>query len=112
MPKKLILHHTEIKTPPLSTSTRVKIGQLLKRLLAGESLSLPHSRPMPSIGAHVHELRVNDQNQTWRLFYRVDSDAIVVVELISKKTEQTPLSTIRLCQSRLRFYDEEQKEQP
>ncbi len=114
MPKKLRLYHTEIKTPPLSAAARTRTGQLLAKLLNGESLALPHSRPMPSIGARVHELRVNDQNQTWRLFYRVDEEAIVVVNLLSKKTEQTPLPTIRLCQSRFRQYDAEQKlqEQP
>lgn len=63
--------------------------------------------PDASIGARVHELRVNDQSQTWRLFYRTDADAIVVVELLSKKTEQTPLATIRLCKKRLREYDED-----
>ncbi len=111
MSKKVVFRKTEIKTPPLSTSARVEIGQLLRRLLNGELLALPHSRPMPSIGAHVHELRVNDQNQTWRLFYRVDADAIIVVELFSKKTPETPLSTIRLCKKRLRDYDNEVKEQ-
>ena len=35
MPKKLILYKTEIKTPPLSTSARVEIGQLLRKLLEG-----------------------------------------------------------------------------
>lgn len=101
----MVLRRTEIKTPPLSTHARVEIGQLLKRLLVGESLQLPHSRPMPSIGPHVHELRVNDQEQTWRLIYRIDADAIVAVQLFSKKTPQTPLDVIELCRKRLNLYD-------
>ena len=109
--KKLRLRRTEIKTPPLSTAARVEMGQLLNRLQNSESLSLPHSRPMPSIGARVHELRVNDESQTWRLVYRADADAVVVVNLFSKKTEQTPLETIRLCKKRLREYDDEVKPQ-
>lgn len=103
--KKLVLRKTELKTPPLSTAARVEFGQLLRRLLAGEMLQLPQSRPMPSIGARVYELRVGDQNQTWRLVYRIDPDAIVVVELFSKKTPQTPLPTIELCQKRFKAYD-------
>lgn len=60
---------------------------------------------MPSIAPRVHELRVNDQDQTWRLIYRIDPDAIVVVELFSKKTPATPLPTIERRQKRLKTYD-------
>lgn len=102
--KKLVLRKTEIKTPPLSTAARVEIGQLLRRLLQGEMLPMPQSRPMPSIAPRVHELRVNDQDQTWRLIYRIDPDAIVVVELFSKKTPMTPLPTLERCQKRLKTY--------
>lgn len=104
-----MLRKTEIKTPPLSTSSRVEMGQLLKRLLAGEMLQLPQSRPMPSIASHVHELRVNDQDQTWRLIYRIDSDAIVAVELFSKKTPETPLAVIERSRKRLKTYDADKK---
>lgn len=66
---------------------------------------MPHSRPMSSIGIHVHELRVNDSDQTWRLIYRVDERAIVVLELFPKKTQQTPRDIIDLCKKRLSRYD-------
>ncbi len=105
-PKKLILYKTEIKTPPLSAAARLEVGQLLRKLLDGESLSMPHSRPMPTIGARVHELRVNDENQTWRLIYRLDRDEVLVVDLFSKKTQQTALPDIRRSQGRLRAYDD------
>ncbi len=39
---------------------------LLRDLQEGESLGMPHSRPMPGIGPRCHELRVNDENKTWR----------------------------------------------
>lgn len=61
---------------------------------------------MPSIGKACHELRVNDQNKTWRLFYFLDSDAIVVLEVDEKKTRQTPKTKIDICQKRLRSYEE------
>ncbi len=62
--------HGEVKTPPFSRAARLEAGFLLRRLQQGESIALPHSRPMPSIGARCHELRVRDRNKTWRLIYR------------------------------------------
>lgn len=37
---------------------------------------------MPSIGARCHELRINDETGTFRIIYRVDSDAIVIVDVL------------------------------
>ncbi len=71
----------EIKIPPLSRSARLEAGYLLRRLQRGETLSMPHSRPMPSIGTYCQELRINDTNSTWRVVYRIDSDAIIILEV-------------------------------
>jgi phage-related protein len=60
---------------------------------------------MPSIGPRCHELRINDESATWRIVYRVDTDAIVIVEVFSKKTTQTPKSVIDNCKRRLKDYD-------
>ena len=60
---------------------------------------------MPSIGAQVHELRINDQHQTWRIIYRIDPDAIIVVEVFSKKTQTTPRGVIDTCKKRFKRYD-------
>lgn len=62
---------------------------------------------MPSIGAHCHELRIRDENKTWRLFYRVDADAIVVILWTEKKTNKTPDEILDLCRQRLKSYDAE-----
>jgi phage-related protein/DNA-binding XRE family transcriptional regulator len=88
----------EVKTPPMSIEARREMGFLLRRLQEGEKLSLPHSRPMPSIGKACHELRVNDQNKTWRLFYLLHAEAIVILEVDEKKTPQTLKQTIAVCQ--------------
>lgn len=69
---------------------------------------MPHSRPMPSIGRRCHELRINDERSTWRIVYRVDEDAMVILEFFSKKTQQTPKSVIDACKRRLRDYDREE----
>lgn len=68
--------------------------------------ALPHSRPMASIGRHCHELRIEDQDQTWRIIYRIDSDAIVIAEVFKKKTKQTPPAVIRTSQECLKAYDD------
>ena len=96
----------EIKTPPFSQAARIEAGTLLRRLQLGENIGLPHSRPMPSIGPRCHELRIRDEDQNWRVTYRVDPDAIVIVDVFAKKTGRTPTSVIATCKARLRNYDE------
>ncbi len=97
--------HGELKTPPLSVQARREMGMLLRELQEGELLSMPHSRPMPSVGPRCHELRVNDLNKTWRLMYRVDPDAIVILDVFEKKSATTPRQVIASCQRRLRHYE-------
>ena len=103
--KPLAWLHGQVKTPPLSNEARIETGFLLRRLQQGERLRMPQSRPMPSIGSRCHELRVNDADTTWRLIYRIDPDAIVIVEVFAKKTEKTPKDVIEACQKRLKEYD-------
>ena len=104
--KSLMVLKGEIKTPPMSVAARRETGFLLRRLQQGESIGLPHSRPMPAIGPRCHDLRVNDLNKTWRVIYRIDDDAIVVVEVFEKKTRATPPRLLADCQRRLRLYDQ------
>ncbi len=59
---------------------------------------------MPSIGASCHELRINDKNKSWRIVYFVDDDAIVILEVFEKKTDQTPRQVIDICKKRLNNY--------
>jgi phage-related protein len=103
--KDLVWLHGEVKTPPFSTKARVDVGVLLRQLQQGESLGLPHSRPMPTIGPRCHEIRVQDEDKTWRLVYRIDLDAIVIVGVFAKKTQKTPHRVIQACQQRLQQYD-------
>ncbi len=104
--KPLVWLRGEVKTPPFSPDARLEAGFLLRRLQRGEMLSLPHSRPMPSIGARCHELRIVDADKTWRIMYRIDPDAIVLLDVFNKTTQQTPKRVIADCQRRLRQYDD------
>lgn len=106
MDKELAWLHGEVKTPPFSKEARIEAGVLLRKLQQGERLSMPHSRPMPSIGRRCHELRIDDENVTWRIVYRIDSDAIVILEVFDKKTNQTPKQVIDSCKQRIKNYDD------
>ena len=45
-------------------------------------------------------------DRNWRIVYRLDTDAIVIVTVFAKATQQTPKRVIDDCQRRLRAYDE------
>lgn len=102
--KPLVWLKGKVKTPPFSYQARLEAGLLLRRLQQGQGLSLPHSRPMPAIGHHCHELRISDRDQTWRIVYHVASDAIVVLDVLSKKTQAPPVQIVEVCQKRLASY--------
>ena len=97
--------HGEVKSPPFTPTARLEIGWLLRRLQQGESLSLPHSRPLPSMGSRCHELRVRDRDKNWRLIYRIDDDRILIVEVFNKTTPQIPDEVMTICKKRLSDYD-------
>jgi len=95
----------EIKTPPFSQAGRIEAGYLLRLLQKGQTLGLPQSRPMPVVGPRCHELRVRDAGADWRIMYRLDFDAVVILEVFSKKTRATPKTVIDACIRRVREYD-------
>jgi phage-related protein len=60
---------------------------------------------MPSIWANCHELRINDENLTWRIIYKIYADAILILEVFEKKTNKTPKSVIDICKQRIKRYN-------
>ena len=103
--KPLVWLHGEVKTPPFSQAARLEAGFLLRQIQQGENLGMPQSRPMPNIGVNCHELRIRDADQNWRIIYRIDEDAILILEVFSKKAQTTPKSVIDICKKRLSKYD-------
>ena len=103
--KPLVWLHGEVRTPPFSKAARLEAGLLLRSLQRGEKLSLPLSRPMPSIGPRCHELRIIDETVNWRIVYRIDQDAIVILDVFEKKTNRTPQHVIEVCKKRLKDYE-------
>lgn len=98
-----------VKSPPFSHEARHYAGGLIRRVQVGERLAMPLSRPMPGIGERCHELRVADGDVDWRIIYRIDPDAILIVEVFRKTTRRTPRHVVEICQWRLKRYDQKRK---
>lgn len=104
--KEVVWLHGEVKTPPFSAQVRIEAGFLPRQLQTGEKLGMPQSRPMQIVGRRCHELRINDEDKTWRVIYRIDDDAIIILEVFAKKTNTTAKKIIDICKERLRGYDD------
>jgi phage-related protein len=103
--KPLVWLHGEIRTPPFSEAARIEAGYLLRSLQKAQVLAMPHSRPMPVVGPRCHELRIRDAEADWRIVYRADADAVVILAVFRKTTRATPKPVIDACIRRLREYD-------
>jgi phage-related protein len=102
--KPVVWLHGEVKSPPFSAAARAEAGILLRELQVGELLSMPHSRPMPSIGPGCHELRIVDEDKSWRIIYHIHSKAILVADVFQKTSQTTPVHIIVACKRRLQRY--------
>jgi len=58
------------------------------------------------MGPRCHELRIRDAGANWRVFYRIDSDAIVIVDIINKQSRKTPKPSLDAGRKRLGRYDD------
>src|ERR1700752_5126405 len=103
----LVWLHGRIHSPPFSKAARLEAGHLLRRLQRGERLAMPHSPPMPGIGPRCHELQIPDEGVSWRIFYHLARDAVVVLGVFEKRTWNTPHHVVRICWQRLKRYEEE-----
>ena len=97
------------KAPPMSREAAIEAGYLLRKVQQGKRLTMPDSLPFPDIGKRCHELRIKDGEKKtwWRIAYRTDKDAVVVIHWFEKKSNRTPKREIETCKARLRSYDEE-----
>jgi phage-related protein len=104
-PKPIAWLHGQITKPPFSKAAAVEAGYWLWLLQLGASPGMPHARRMPSIGPRCLELRINDEDATHRIICRVDTDAVLVGEVFTKKTRKTPDQVIENCKARFAEYD-------
>ncbi|MGE3315824.1 MAG: type II toxin-antitoxin system RelE/ParE family toxin [Planctomycetaceae bacterium] len=104
-PKPLVWLHGEIKTPPFTAEGRQEAGMLLRLLQQGEQLGMPQAEPLPDVGKRCGALRVRDAEHHWRIMYRIDSDAVLVLEVYPKKTRKIPDEVLERCKQRLKQFD-------
>ncbi len=102
----LVWLHGEVKSPPFTAEGRQKAGMLLRLLQEGEALGMPHAEPLPDVGARCGALRVRDARHNWRIMYRIDADAVLVLDVYAKKSRKIPDEVIARCRRRLQQYDE------
>lgn len=87
----------------LDDETKIEIGTLLMMLQQGQSLGEPQSKPMKSIHAKAHELRVKDKKGAYRVIYVLSiQDQILIPHAFTKKTQKTPQKEIELSIKRLK----------
>jgi phage-related protein len=72
---------------------------------SGASRLACHIHADAAIGRRCHEPRIADAGKTWRIVYRLDPDAVVIVDVFQKATRQTPTRVIQECRRRLSVYD-------
>ncbi len=71
---------------------------------------MPRAEPLRIVGPRCGALRIRDGTHHWRIIYRLDSDAVLIVEVYSKKTRAVPQEVIDRCRKRLKDYDKAAKE--
>jgi phage-related protein len=94
-PKPLVWLHGAIKTPPFTPAGRHEAGMLLRLLQEGEQLGMPQAETLPVVGPRCGALRVRDGGHNWRIMYRIDSDAVLILEIYPKKTRTIPSQSLR-----------------
>jgi phage-related protein len=101
----LVWLHGQVKTPPFTAEGRQEAGMLLRLLQEGETLGMPQAEALPDVGSRCGALRIRDAGHNWRIMYRIDTDAVLILEVYAKKTRKIPDETIKRCRERLRRYD-------
>jgi len=102
---KKVLFHRKVRSiiKAFPDDIKYKIGKALFFLQRGETLQMPLSKAMPSVGKGVSELRIKGTDGIYRVFYLVKAESgILVFHAFMKKTQKTPLLEIELARARLR----------
>jgi phage-related protein len=83
------------------TGVRRDAGYALEGLQLGRPLS--DSKPIPTIGSGVEEIRIWAESGTYRVIYIAKlSEAVYVLHAFQKKTQQTNQRDVELARRRLR----------
>ena len=82
------------------SDARRNAGHQLAQIQMGQQAA--DWKPMSTIGRGVEEIRIRQADGAFRVIYLAKrAEAVYVLHAFQKKTQQTPLSDVRLAQSRL-----------
>jgi phage-related protein len=86
-----------------------ELGKAILDLQKGQTLSMPLSRPIPTVAPGVEEIRLQDRSGIYRTFYfKRAARGILIFHAFMKKTQKTPTQDIALGKRRLKeMLDEE-----
>jgi len=109
--KKVVMEaHARQTIKTFSRSVKLELGKYIFQLQLGHKLTMPASRPMPSIGLGVSEIRVRDEAGIYRVFYYLKvKDKVLIFHAFNKKTQATPKEEINLGKVRLNKLLQEEK---
>jgi phage-related protein len=97
------LRQAERELSEFSKEARIDTYALFKRLMEGEVLSMPISRPLSSIARGLHELRLSYGSGELRVFYAIrPKDAVYVLHAGAKKRQTMDAKTKALIVGRMR----------
>ncbi len=98
-----ILKQCERELEDWPEEVRGELADVIARLERGHMLSMPLSRPMPSIGSGIHELRFRDKSGIYRtIYWLAGKGSIYLLHAFQKKTQKTPPQNIEIAKDRLR----------
>ncbi len=87
----------------LPDEVRGDLADALARLDAGLMLSMPLSRPMPTVGRGVYELRLKNRSGQYRVIHAlVRRGTVHVLHAFKKTTQSTPQRNIEVARKRLK----------
>jgi phage-related protein len=82
---------------------RRELADAITRIEEGQVLSMPLSRPVPSIGKGVHELRFRDRAGIYGVIYFLAGRGVIyLLHAFAKKTQKTSSQDIEVAKRRLR----------
>jgi phage-related protein len=98
-----ILSQAEKEISGFPRMVRESLADCLAMLGQGVRLSMPLSRPLPSLGIGLHELRIKDPSGNFRIIYLFEKGGDVwIICAFHKKTAQIPSHIASVIRKRVR----------
>jgi phage-related protein len=99
----VIVPACEREITALPNEVRADLADALARVDAGLMLSMPLSRPLPTVGRGVHEIRLKDRSGQYRVIHALVWRGVVhVLHAFKKTTQATSHRDIEIARKRLK----------